>query len=360
MKYLMVLTTSRLKRLSLTATTPLTRPSCGIVIFLATILLPQTRADALSAIPGIAQHNYLLAASVFQDKILRFDAETGAYVDDFVSPNSGGLDEPSGMAVGPDGNLYVASAQNSRILRYDGTSGAFIDTFATNAQLPIGLSFGPGGDLYVASRDALSVLRFDGQTGASKGVFATTNAPLPGSSGLSVNWWPWDLAFRPDGNLYLSSFERQLVLQFDSITGQYEGIFANGRSSTALGRAAGLTFGPDNNLYLAGYFGDVVRFDGSSGALLGTFANLSDDATDIEFGPGGDLYVALRNRGAIVRVNGVTGDVLGDFTSGGQWTSSHFLLFTHPVPEPGTVMMLMSGLISWMLGARSIRQFPRR
>ena len=89
-------------------------------------------------------------------------------------------------------------------------------------------------------------------------------------------------------------------------------------------------------------------------------ANLSDDATDIEFGPGGDLYVALRNRGAIVRVNGVTGDVLGDFTSGGQWTSSHFLLFTHPVPEPGTVLTLMSGLISWMLGGRSIRQFPRR
>lgn len=342
------------------ASASMTRPRCVIAIFLATILLSQMRADALSAIPGIAEHNYLLVASVFEDKILRFDAATGTYVDDFVPPNSGGLDEPSGMAVGPDGNLYIASARNSRILRFDGTSGAFIGTFATNAQLPIGLSFGPGGDLYVASRDALAVLRFDGQTGASKGVFATTNAPLPGSSDLTVNWWPWDISFRPNGNLYLSSFERQLVLQFDSTTGQYKGIFANGRSSSALGRAAGLTFGPDNDLYLAGYFGDVVRFDGTSGALSGVFANLSDDATDIEFGPGGDLYVALRNRGAIVRVNGVTGDVLGDFTSGGQWTSSHFLLFTRPVPEPCITLMLISGLTSWVLVGRSIRQIPRR
>ena len=32
---------------------------------------------------------------------------------------------------GPDGNLYVAGAFNDAILRFDGQTGAFIDNFAT-------------------------------------------------------------------------------------------------------------------------------------------------------------------------------------------------------------------------------------
>ncbi len=72
---------------------------------------------------------YLLVSSGLTDSVLRFDAKTGAFVDIFASGS--GLDGPSGLKIGPDGNLYVNSTRNDSVLRYDGGSGAFIDTFVT-------------------------------------------------------------------------------------------------------------------------------------------------------------------------------------------------------------------------------------
>ena len=47
----------------------------------------------------------------------------------FVTPGSGGLDNPFDLVFGPDGNLYVGSTSNNNVLRFNGTTGAFIDTF---------------------------------------------------------------------------------------------------------------------------------------------------------------------------------------------------------------------------------------
>ncbi len=51
--------------------------------------------------------------------------------------------------------------------------------------------------MYVANAGTNSILRYDGVTGEFKDVFV-----LSGSGGLQR---PCDLAFGPDGNLYVSS-----------------------------------------------------------------------------------------------------------------------------------------------------------
>jgi len=43
--------------------------------------------------------------------IKKYDVDSGAYLGDFVSAGAGGLSTPIGLAVGPDGNVYVSSQE---------------------------------------------------------------------------------------------------------------------------------------------------------------------------------------------------------------------------------------------------------
>lgn len=316
------------------------RPVVGVAL---SLLFFAPSALAVTSSPGLTEKSYLLVGAPSEGKILRFDAHTGQFVDEFVTPFSGGIIQPTGMALGPDGNLYVASAVTGQIFRYDGKTGAFLDTLAPIIHIPIGIDFGPDGDLFVAARDEQGIIRIDADTGA-KSVFAT-------ASGGDL-WWAWDIDVRGDGKIYLSSFEREKVLHFDLATGAYLGVFANGSNNPALGRAGGFDFGPDGDLFLGGYVGSVVRFDGATGALEGTFLPLtSDDAATVTFGPTGEMFVALSNRGSVLRVNGSTGAVQGELTAPVTWSQSLFMLVT--VPEPGALSLLATiGLVTAALRRR--------
>ena len=84
-----------------------------------------------------------------------------------------------------DGNLYVSVAETSSVRRYDGQTGAFLNVFVTagsgdlQVEFPAGLAFGPDGDLYVVSSAGNQVLRYDGVTGEFLNAFVTA-----GSGGL--------------------------------------------------------------------------------------------------------------------------------------------------------------------------------
>src|SRR5690242_8823133 len=75
-----------------------------------------------------AQASRLVVSSANSSSILRYNGQTGAFTDTFVGTGNGGMNFPEGMAVGPDGSLYVRSAGN--ILRIDGTTGV-VTTFAS-------------------------------------------------------------------------------------------------------------------------------------------------------------------------------------------------------------------------------------
>jgi hypothetical protein len=87
-----------------------------------------------------------LYASVFSPpQIIRFEAETGAYLGVFASAPS--LQRPYGIAFGPDDNLYVACHVRSCVFRFDGKTGAYLDRFVRahsgNLKHPTYLKFGP-------------------------------------------------------------------------------------------------------------------------------------------------------------------------------------------------------------------------
>ena len=238
--------------------------------------------------------------------VLQYDGTTGSFLSDFADSNQ--LTSPRGIIFGPDGNLYVADGYGAgTIARYNGTTGAFIDDFVPTGSgglsHTVGLVFGPDGaadgklDLYVCAADTNSILRYDGTTGAFKGVFVPS-----GSGGLTT---PQGLAFGPDGNLYVASgnfftgtpFAPGSILRYEGPAGPNPGAFLGTfvpAGSGGLSTPVGLLFGPDGkndgklDLYVASAVvsngsnkmvdfvaapgtSEVLRYDGTTGAFLGTF-----------------------------------------------------------------------------------------
>jgi serralysin len=93
-------------------------------------------------------------ADLGTSSILRFDGGSGEFIDRFVGDDpttefneTGGLIRPYELAFGPAGNLYVASFLSDQILRYDGQTGEFIDVFAEGNGEPGGLRAYPKTDV---------------------------------------------------------------------------------------------------------------------------------------------------------------------------------------------------------------------
>jgi sugar lactone lactonase YvrE len=184
----------------------------------------------------------------------------------FVTQGLGGLSTPTGLTFDPQGNLYVGnSGFSGAVFEYDKT-GAFVKVlvpYGADGQgllvYPEGLTFGPDGLLYVANNRSVSVtnqacmgdvLRFDGKTGA----FIDEFVKCTNNGGLGD---PLDLAFGPDGNLYVSSPfvvggspNKGAVIRYDGQTGAFKDYFVQ-PGSGGLNSPWGLVFGPDFKLYVA-------------------------------------------------------------------------------------------------------------
>lgn len=115
----------------------------------------------------------IYVASEGNNRIVRFSASTGAYLDDFI--NDAGLDSPTGITWDGAGNAYVASFNGSKVRKYN-SSGGFVSDFVTAGSGGLsgadnGISFGPDGNLYVPSYNNNRVLKYNGTTGALISTF---------------------------------------------------------------------------------------------------------------------------------------------------------------------------------------------
>lgn len=243
----------------------------------------------------------------------RFDGQTGASKGSFVIPAAGGIDLPSGLAFGPDGNLYVASSDSGQILRYDGQNGAIIGSgvFASGGGLvePRFIAFGPGSapgipDLYVADTGFLRdrILRYDGLTGAFIEEFV---ARSEGGMGK-----PSGIAFDANGNLYVASFSTNEILKFDSNGDVVPGGPFIAAGTGGLANPRGVTIGPDGLLYVAnGATESVLRFDPVTGNFIDnyTFGATIQLPNGLTFGPDNNLYIVDTDLGTVLKFAGPFG-----------------------------------------------------
>lgn len=203
-------------------------------------------------------------------------------------------------------DLLVASKGTHQVLRYDGDTGDFVGIFAEGGglTLPDDLAFGPDGNLYVGS--VSNILRFDGQTGDFIDVFASSTQGRHG------------LVFGPNGNLFTAFGPSGQpgsmwgVLQFDGETGENLGAFVSLPGTSIF--PSDLDFGPDENLYVV-VDGDVRRFDGQTGDFIDTFVTAG--FLDImNFDSDDNLYGASLVLNGVLRYDGQSGELMDSFDGG--------------------------------------------
>ena len=131
-----------------------------------------------------------------------------------VGAGLGGLQNPLGLAVGPDGVLY-ATAENHQIFRYDSSTGAFLGAWSGGLSEPRKLTFGPDGYLYVVSVRTNAVVKFDPVTGQSLGNFISNVAG------------PWGLGFGPDRHLYVVDLNGR-IQKYNGSTALHRRRFSSG------------------------------------------------------------------------------------------------------------------------------------
>jgi RHS repeat-associated protein len=253
------------------------------------------------------------------------------------------LRSPSGgIAFGPDGSWYIADTGNYRIRRV-GVDG-IINTvagngdwrfsgdggLATQASLyqPSGIAFGPDGSLYIAEHGSHRIRRV-GINGVINTVVGNGEKGFNGDGGLATEarlHYPQDIAFGPDGSLYIAdSYNRRIRrVDVDSIINTVAGNGEKGfngdgglATEARLNLSTGIAFGPDGNLYIADFYNHNIRRVGINGIINTAAGNgkpgssgddgLATEArlrypNNIAFGPDSSLYIADYGNHRIRRV----------------------------------------------------------
>jgi streptogramin lyase len=109
--------------------------------------------------------------------------------------------------------------------------------------------------------------------------------------------------------------------------------------------ADGITFGPDNLLYVSDVStNQIKRFDPNTGAYLGVFGTANSPG-DLGFGPDGMLYVSSFGDHNIIKLNGATGAYAGVVVPafGPAYWPEGFAFY--PVPEPATLSLFAGAAV---------------
>jgi glucose/arabinose dehydrogenase len=169
-----------------------------------------------------------------------------------LSVFAGGLDTPRNLAIGPDGQLYVAERGRGRIVRlpdrnHDGVSDG-IEVIAQGFNTPSSLAFYKDGSLYVST--ATQVFRLS-QPDAN-GVFQKREVVIDGLPGpqdhftrtlfFSPDWSSLFIQIGSSCNICNESDSRRATIMRFNPEGSGGAIYARG-----LRNAVGITFRPGTN-----------------------------------------------------------------------------------------------------------------
>jgi hypothetical protein len=296
---------------------------------------------------------YVGVSGALMPQLFHFDAAGGRLPIDVP-----GVESIDGVGIGPDRGVYASTNVLGQGAIQGLQGAAFSVPHAQSGGLtaPLDIAFGPDGNMYVVSiqfpqttASPGRVVRYSGQTGTFIDTFI--------AAGTGELVFPSDLLFRGD-SLLVSDTQRG-VLRFDANTGAFLGVFI-APGTGGLSTFQQLTLGPSGDLFASDRQGGrVLRFDGATGAFAGTFVDVGTgglaEPTGLDFGSDGDLYGADAAGLQVLRFNGSTGafgGVAGDLSWPDATLFPKFLVAV-PIPEPSTYALMLAGLAAMVVMARS-------
>ena len=205
-------------------------------------------------------------------QILKFD-ENGENPAVFITQNLGW---PHDMVfLEANNTVLVSNFNNGNITRYNAETGAFIDVFASDLVAPTRMKIGADGLLYVIQGNGSGTVRRYRLNGTPLGDFTFTDL----SRGLGLDW-------DSSGNLYVGTYDGQLVVEFDS-NGIDQGNFINNN----LTGPTNIWFDDDGDLLVSDYDGGAVRRFNSTGIYQGNFIQGLSQVEGVDFLPNGNILL---------------------------------------------------------------------
>lgn len=220
---------------------------------------------------------------------------------------------PTGMALAPDGRMFVLNTGGKSVSVIDTVTGKRIDANPSWFSKDIGVGAAPGAlalstdgkRLYVANTGGNSVSVIDTVT------YKTIDAnPSRSSKVIAVGKAPGALALGSDGRLYVANAGSNTVSVIDTSTHTPIDVDPNmmGIQGIPVGMApSSLAFGSDGRLYVANRGSNSLSvIDGLS--VTGTVA-LGGQPSSVAAGPGGRLYVTNAGSATVSVVDPATAAV---------------------------------------------------
>ncbi|HKJ17280.1 MAG TPA: hypothetical protein VJ984_08025 [Xanthomonadales bacterium] len=278
----------------------------------------------------LAEQTFLYAVDVGNRpnppwQVIKYDAD-GGNPEVFISTN---LNRPQDIVFLEDrGTAIVSNLGGNNITEHDAETGEFIRTFASVPGGPTRMEIGPDGLLYVLQWNGNGrVLRYQ-LNGTLAGEF--TSVGVANAIGLD-----WD----NQGNLYVASFQSQLVRRYDS-NGNDQGLFI----SSNLGGPTNIFFQDNGDMIVLDWSGNSIKRFNSNGSFQETLAFVGQPE-GVEFLDDGGFLVGAGTAGS-VRQYDEDGNYVGDLVAGGSGglATPNGLRFRTVEGDPDPVFNINSGL----------------
>ena len=190
--------------------------------------------------------------------------------------SNAGFNAPRGMAVAPDGSIYVADTGNSRVVQFD-SNGKLVNTWGSRTpdgqnppapgtfSEPWGVVVDSQGNVYVADTWNHRVQKFDA---AGKFLLEWGQAGQIGDDPGRL-WGPRGIAVSSAGRVYLTDTGNKRVVVFDT-NGIYLFEFGT-EGDVLLDEPVGIATGPDGRVYVADTWNMRVAVFSADGKFLSSW-----------------------------------------------------------------------------------------